>query len=338
MTPRVLVLILVIVLAGCGGQKTQSALHPTGVQASRIHSVWLHMLWICSGVYAVLIGVILVGAFRRYYERGDHPETNLPAAREARHGAVVVGAVVLSSALLFYLLLDDFFTGRAVDALYDPEALTIRVTAKQWWWEVRYEDPQPHHIVTTANEIHVPVGRTVHIELNSSDVIHSFWAPNLHGKTDVLPGRTTHTFIRADKPGTYWGQCAEFCGYQHANMRFLVVAEREEDFQKWLAHQRKPSREPTNERQHRGRHLFQTRSCVLCHTINGTSANGRVGPDLTHVASRQRIAAGTLPFSRGHLAGWVMDAPSIKPGTRMPTNPITSEELHPLLDYLESLQ
>jgi cytochrome c oxidase subunit 2 len=328
-----------LLLAGCGGVDEQSALHPAGVQAARIHSLWDHTLWICTAVYVVVMGFILVGAFRRHFERGgDHPETTVPAAREARHGMVVLGAVVVSVALLFFILLDDFFTGRAVDSLYDPQALTIRVTAKQWWWEVRYDDPTPSNMFTTANEIHVPVGRTVHIELASNDVIHSFWAPNLHGKTDVIPGRVTHTYIRADRVGTFWGQCAEYCGYQHANMRFLIVAEDDDAFQKWLVHQRENSREPTSESQHRGRHIFLTKSCVLCHTINGTSAAARVGPDLTHVASRSRIAAGTLPFDRGHLSGWVMDAPSIKPGTRMPINPISSEELHPLLDYLESLK
>jgi cytochrome c oxidase subunit II len=169
-------------------------------------------------------------------------------------------------------------------------------------------------------------------------VIHSFWVPNLHGKTDMIPGHTTRTFLRADRAGTYWGQCAEFCGHQHANMRFQVVVEPEEDFQKWLTAQLQSAPEPQTESQKRGRQVFLTKQCVLCHTIAGTPAHATVGPDLTHIASRPRIAAGTLPNNRGHLAGWITDAQSVKPGVRMPPNPLAPEELQALLDYLETLK
>jgi cytochrome c oxidase subunit 2 len=203
---------------------------------------------------------------------------------------------------------------------------------------VQYQDATPSNIVTTANEMHVPVGRTIHFELQAADVIHSFWVPNLHGKTDLIPGHTTHTFIRADAPGEYWGQCAEFCGFQHANMRFVLIAEPEEDFQRWLAAQRQPAAEPATESQKKGQQVFLTRTCVMCHTITGTPAASKVGPDLTHIGSRPRIGAGTLPNTRGNLAGWVSDPHGVKPGVRMPPNPLEPDELRALLDYLESLK
>jgi cytochrome c oxidase subunit 2 len=154
----------------------------------------------------------------------------------------------------------------------------------------------------------------------------------------MIPGHTTRTFLRADQPGTYWGQCAEFCGHQHANMRFQVVAQEKDDFRKWLDAQRQDAPEPTTDSQKRGQQVFLTKQCVMCHTISGTKAQARVGPDLTHVAGRMRIAAGTLPTTRGHLAGWVADAQGVKPGARMPPNPLAPDELRALLDYLETLK
>jgi cytochrome c oxidase subunit 2 len=215
--------------------------------------------------------------------------------------------------------------------------LTIRVTGHQWWWEVQYQDPTPSQIVTTAAAIHIPVGRTVQFELRSADVIHSFWVPNLHGKRDLIPGHPTRIFLRADRPGTFRGQCAEYCGYQHAYMRFVVVAEPEGRFQDWLEAQRQPTADPATERQRRGQQVFLGTTCVLCHTIQGTPARGRVGPDLTHLGSRPLIG-GLLPNTRGHLAGWIVDPQRIKPGVRMPLNVVNPGDLDALLDYLESLK
>jgi cytochrome c oxidase subunit 2 len=199
-------------------------------------------------------------------------------------------------------------------------------------------DPEPSNLLTTANEIHIPVGRPIDFELQSADVIHSFWIPNLSGKRDMIPGRATHTVMQADRPGTYWGQCAEFCGYEHAKMRFDVIAEPEADFQKWLAASRQPAAEPTTDSQKRGQQVFMGRSCVMCHTIQGTMAGGMIGPELTHLASRSKIAAGSLPNKRGHLAGWIADPQQIKPGIRMPPNALAPAELQALLDYLENLK
>jgi cytochrome c oxidase subunit II len=329
-------LLLLLSAAGCSGR--QSALDPAGVQAERIGDLYWLYFAVCLVVYVVVMAFVLVGFGRRHAPASDAPDTSPPAPAERRKAQWVWAATIVTVVTLFVLLVGDFITGRHIQAQSDPEPLSIAVNAHQWWWEVRYNDPDPSALMTTANEIHVPVGRTVNVDLNSTDVIHSFWVPNLHGKRDAIPGHPTRTVFRADRPGTYWGQCAEFCGLQHANMRFVVVAEPAADFNGWLEAQRKPAREPTTEGQKKGQDVFLTTTCRMCHTIQGTPAQAKVGPDLTHVASRSRIAAGTLPMSRGHLAGWVTDPHGIKPGVRMTANPLTPDQLHALLDYLESLQ
>jgi cytochrome c oxidase subunit 2 len=240
--------------------------------------------------------------------------------------------------VLFVLLVVDFSTDRALAALSGSQPLKIKVTGHQWWWEIRYDDPTPSQMVTTANELHIPTGQPVLLELASQDVIHSFWVPNLHGKKDLIPGYTTSLRLQADRPGVFRGQCAEFCGHQHAYMAFLVIAEPPEQFSAWLEAQRHPAEQPVNAMQQRGQRVFLSSSCVLCHSIGGSPAGGKAGPDLTHVASRQTLAAGTLPNTPGHLAGWIIDAPRIKPGAKMPPNSLAPEELHALLAYLEGLK
>jgi cytochrome c oxidase subunit 2 len=192
--------------------------------------------------------------------------------------------------------------------------------------------------VRTANEIHVPVGRPVAIDLKSRDVIHSFWVPNLHGKMDAIPGRVTNTWLQADSPGVWRGQCAEFCGLQHAHMALTVVAHPAHEFEQWLSAQREPATQPTEEIALRGQQVFLSGPCMMCHTIRGTPALSAFGPDLTHVASRRTLAAGTIPNTRGHLAGWILDPQVIKPGTRMPPTALGSEDLQALLAYLERLR
>jgi cytochrome c oxidase subunit 2 len=178
----------------------------------------------------------------------------------------------------------------------------------------------------------------VQLELSSPDVIHSFWIPNLIAKHDAVPGYTVTTFLRADKPGAYVGQCAEFCGYQHANMRFTVTAESPEKFAVWLSSQRQPPPPPKTPSQKRGQQVFFGASCSMCHTIAGTPARATVGPNLSHIASRPTIGAGALPNNRGNLAGWILDPQRVKPGTRMPQNNLAPADLQALLDYLETLK
>ena len=198
--------------------------------------------------------------------------------------------------------------------------------------------PIQQQYVTTANEIHVPVGKPVTVVLTGADVIHSFWAPNLHGKRDLIPGQQTSLVLRVDKPGVFRGQCAEFCGLQHAHMAFLVVAESQEQFDAWYSNQVKEAAAPQTPEQIRGQQVFLSHACVMCHTIRGTEAAARAGPELTHLKSRATIAAGTLPNERGQLGGWISNPHSIKQGVRMPPNPLAPDELSSLLGYLESLK
>lgn len=337
---RILRLFVLLAAATAGCEGSQSALDPAGVQSGRISDLWWLYVAVTGVVYVLVLLVILAALARRGPRQvSDPPDVKPDRSRERRKAAVVAGAVLTTALILLVLTLSDFLTGRAIAGMaHDADPLTIRVTGRQWWWEVEYREGGPSDYLTTANEIHLPVGRTVQFELQSPDVIHSFWVPNLHGKTDLIPGHPTRTTLRADRPGTYWGRCAEFCGHQHANMRFVVVVEPPEQFHAWLDAQKKPAAEPTTDSQRQGREVFLGTTCVMCHSIQGTNARGRVGPDLTHVASRPRIGAGTLPTTRGHLAGWVLDPQRVKPGVHMPVNPLSPEELRALVDYLEKLK
>jgi cytochrome c oxidase subunit 2 len=254
--------------------------------------------------------------------------------RMTRTVATATGVTVL---LLFVLLVASVATGRATSKL-EGKPLVLEVKGHQWWWEVQYLDAVPSRGVTTANEIHIPVGRPVTIKLSSSDVIHSFWVPNLHGKKDLIPGHDNSISIQADRPGIFYGQCAEFCGFQHAHMGLIVIAEPPERYQAWLDGQRQSSVTPQTPEQLRGQKLVELLPCANCHTIHGTQASGRTGPDLTHLASRRTIAAGMLPNTRGHLGGWLADPQGVKPGTLMPPNPMDSRDLQSVLDYLEILK
>ncbi|RIK92059.1 MAG: cytochrome c oxidase subunit II, partial [Proteobacteria bacterium] len=262
------------------------------------------------------------------------------ASDPALHRRLVVGvAAALGATLLVLLgfLGSSIATGRAL-ASFGPDELVVEVTGLQWWWRVTYPSEPASGTVETANEIHVPVGRVVRLDLSAGDVIHSFWVPRLHGKRDLIPGRATQIRLRADAPGVYEGQCAEFCGHQHANMNLVVVAEPPAEFERWLAAQRALAQAPATPDEQRGQQVFATRGCLLCHAIRGTDANGRTGPDLTHLASRRGIAANARPNATGHLAAWILDPQGTKPGARMPAIPMTGDELQPLLAYLRSLR
>jgi cytochrome c oxidase subunit 2 len=250
----------------------------------------------------------------------------------------VIAATAVSVIGLTGLLLASIFTDRALAALDLQGAVHLEVVAHQWWWDIHYDDPQPSKAFSTANEMHIPVGRPVIVTLKSDDVIHSFWVPNLHGKRDLIPGYTTSISFRADKAGTYRGQCAEFCGLQHAFMAFTVVAEAPERFAAWAEAQRKPAPEPAEAAQKRGRELFLTGPCVMCHAIAGTTAAARKAPDLTHIATRPTLGAGTIGNNEANLAAWITDPQKIKPGVNMPANPLKPEDLKALVAYLESLE
>jgi cytochrome c oxidase subunit 2 len=310
----------------------QAPLNPAGPQASSIAALTWWFFGVCVVVYVLVLAALAWAIARRRRESDDAPQT------ATRLGAAVIFGVALTIVTLIVLTVSSVVAGRGLLSPSGPGALSIDAIGHQWWWEFQYRDVSANEWVNSPNELHLPTGVPVAIKAMSRDVIHSFWVPNLHGKRDLVPGMVTHTWIQADTPGVYRGQCAEFCGQQHAHMAFLVVVEPVDKFRAWLQHQRSGAPQPASDAEKAGHDVFMKGPCVMCHTIRGTSAGSRVGPDLTHVAGRQTIAAGTLPNTRGHLAGWIVDSQSIKPGNRMPPNPMSGDDLEALLAYIQSLR
>ena len=308
----------------------QSIIHPAGIQAARVSHLWWVMFWVCAVVWCA-VAVAALAAIARG-RRGASSASDAQLGR----GVAIAGGISLVA--IVGLLFQSVVTGRALDTLRSPDALRIQVTGNQWWWDVQYVTADPSLRVTTANEIHIPVGRPVRFDLLSTDVIHSLWIPNLQGKVDLVPGHLNEMWLRADTPGVYRGQCAEYCGLQHAQMALVVVAEPSDDFERWLAGNRAPATPPTTPEQQRGKEVVERGPCAMCHNITGTLAGGRSAPDLTHIASRSTIGAGTLPNTTGHLAGWIADPQRIKPGNRMPATGLSGSELQALLAYLEILK
>ncbi|WP_245502743.1 cytochrome c oxidase subunit II [Mesorhizobium sp. M7A.F.Ca.AU.002.04.1.1] len=324
----------VLFLQGCAGW--QSALDPKGPAAGEL--AWL--IWFFTALCAVVWALVMIALAAPLVMRsrsGDEPLL-LDEAAERGKMRVVVSAVGVTTIILIGLTLLSFFANRTLAAIGSEAALTIRVTGHQWWWEVRYEDATPSRILTTAYEIHIPAGEPVRLLLTSTDVIHSFWIPSLAGKLDLIPGHMNVLDIKADKPGVYRGQCAEFCGAQHANMGTLIIAEPRPKFDAWLNDQLQPAGAPASGEAKVGADLFLKRPCVMCHRIGGTPAGGTVAPDLTHIASRQTLAAGTLTMSRGNLAAWIADPQGIKPGSHMPVVELSGDELNAVVAYLEGLK
>jgi cytochrome c oxidase subunit II len=313
-------------------------LHPGAPQSSHIEWLYWVIFWITFAVFLLMIlGFTRAGA--RAHVDAIEPLPVTKSEEADRKATWAVGsAVAVTVITLFVVLVLSVVTGKRAGGLTSKNSITIQIIGHQWWWEIVYPNPQADQTVTTANEIHVPVGTPVVILTNSADVIHSFWAPSINGKRDLLPGYSSAFWFKVDEPGIYRGQCAEFCGLQHAHMGFSVIAEPVDQFQAWEQQQLKPAADPTTPEATRGRAVFLTHACLMCHTIRGTDAGSRVGPDLTHLASRNMIAAETLPNSTGALAGWILDPQRIKPGVRMSPNPLAPDDLQALIAYLRSLQ
>jgi cytochrome c oxidase subunit 2 len=248
-------------------------------------------------------------------------------------GGVVLPVVVLSSLLVYSFLLER------EPVAVRGNGLRIEVIGNQWWWAVRYFPPGADEPVIGANEVRLPAGEPVEVSLRATDVIHSFWIPNLAGKTDMIPGRVNRMVIQADAPGVFRGQCAEYCGGPHAMMALYAVAMGPDDFAAWLEREAGPARTPEEPFLVQGQELFLASGCGACHTIRGIAANGQLGPDLTHVGGRRSLAAGILPNNVGTIAGWIADPQRIKPNNKMPAfNTFSGEELRALAAYLASLR
>lgn len=303
-----------------------------GPASSRILELTWLLFGVCAIVYVAVLAASAWALLRRRPEADNEPRTD----RRLTHAVAIAGAV---TAVVLGAL--TFATARAGDGLITPPgkgAITIDVIGRQWWWDFQYRDVTPSEWVSSPNELHLPVGVPVVLRAISRDVIHSFWVPALHGKRDLIPGRVTEMWIQADRPGVYRGQCAEFCGHQHARMALTVIAEPREAFQAWLRGQRQPAAEPVSPEEQAGRDFFLQTTCSTCHTIRGTPAASRIGPDLTHLASRRTIAARTLPNDRAHLERWIREAQHVKPGSRMPSHALQPDDASALLAYLGSLR
>ena len=317
----------------------QTALGGQALESSNFLSLFTIFLIVCAIMYLLLVGALFAGLWRSRrsaeqmtVEEGRHHDAN-PMFQPALIGW---GALILVG--LATLTIASFFTDRSNASVARNPQLTLKVTANQWWWDVVYTTHDASKMVRTANEIHLPVGVPAEITLQSNDVIHSLWIPNLAGKQDLIPGRVNDLQVLPRKTGTYRGQCAEFCGVQHAHMALDVTVESKADFERWVAAQQRVAFAPTTPLQVAGYRYVTTRECSACHNIAGTPAGGQIGPDLTHFASRRSIAAGTLPMGTGNLYGWVADPQSQKPGNHMPTIGLKPDELHSVVAYLETLK
>jgi cytochrome c oxidase subunit 2 len=325
---RLPALALPCAIASVAHAQIQSALDPHSVGA---HAVAALTWTLTIGATSILL---LVMGLTAYALLAPHRRRRwLAGAPAIVIGGIAFPVVTLSALLVYELLVADDLLAAGADPV------RIEVTGEQWWWRVRYLDRAGIAQFETANEIHVPVDQPVELILVSRDVIHSFWVPKLGGKVDMIPGRANRMRLTADRPGTFRGQCAEYCGGPHAMMAFYVVAKPAADFEAWVRRQREPARAPSDPWQQSGQALFMSSGCLACHTIRGTGAMSSNGPDLTHVGSRLSIAAGNFPTHQGTLAGWIADSQGLKPGNHMPSFPVfLGAELRALAGYLESLE
>ena len=306
----------------------QSVLAPAGAAASAITSLsWV----LIAGASLIFVGVMALLGCALWRRAGGRP---------VRTRLWLLGAGVLFPLLVLGSLLAWSHARTPAWLVHPPPgSLIIGITAHMWWWEVRYSDPVTGQDITLANELHLPVGRPVWLGLSSPDVIHSFWVPALGGKMDMVPGRVSHLLVQADEAGTWRGQCAEYCGEQHARMALHVLAQPVAKFDAWLAAQARPAAAPSGALLARGREAFLAQRCNACHTVRGVAEESRLGPDLTHVGSRLYLGAGTLLNQPGAMARWVAHTQDVKPGARMPSSPdMDTDTLNALAAYLEHLK
>ena len=325
---------LILGLSGCAG--SPSVLDPRGPRAASTSDLGWLMFGLAAVIFAVVVLIMLIALVRRGGQTADLTQPGeRPASDRGGHAVIIGGGFVFPIVILTILVVLTLRTLVTLAAPPTPAGLNVQVIGHQYWWEVRY----PDQYVVTANEIHIPAGQPVSLELSSVDVIHSFWVPQIMPKVDMIPGHPNTSWIQADTPGEYRGQCAEFCGLQHAHMAFLVIADSPDQFAAWVANQQQPAARPTDSSVAQGAQVFASAGCITCHAIRvgAQSTGATVGPDLTHVASRRTLAAGMLDNTRGNLGGWISNPQAIKPGNLMPALNLDAAMLRSLVAYLESL-
>ena len=322
------------------GAGVTSIFEPDSPPAREIRELGFLVLGICAAIFLVVQGLLVIAIVRGVRARKLADAAGETGEPVQLHGSIPIEVAwtVIPVIIVFVLTLVTIRTIRDIDLTSPPEgAMEVVVVGHQWWWEFRYPDPggDPSREVVVANEMHVPAGRPIWLRLESADVIHSFWVPRLAGKTDLIPGRTNNTWFEAERVGIYLGQCAEYCGTQHAHMLLRVYADEPEDFDRWLDSQRASAVDDTSVE--RGRRVFTEYACMNCHTIAGTS-DGMFGPNLTHLASRNTLASGFIPFNRQNLKSWINDPQALKPGCNMPALKLDDRELNDVVDYLMTLR
>jgi cytochrome c oxidase subunit 2 len=323
-----------VLRAACNG--TSSYMDATGAAGRRESTLGWWLTGTAAAVVLIVCIAIVAGVVRR---RADDTADAHPARREIRSGlAWIYVGTGITIAILLVTFAGTMVTLNAASRPRITPSLTLDVTAHQWWWEIRYRDADHADLAfTTANEVHLPIGQPVRVRLQTADVIHSFWLPQIAGKMDIIPGQVNEMWLQAEKPGVSRGMCGEYCGLQHAEMALAVTAESPREFARWAARERAPAAAPVTADARVGRVVF-ARSCGACHSVAGSEALGRVGPDLTHVASRPSIGAGALTNTPSNLARWITAAPTIKEGARMPAIPLDAEQLRAVVSYLETLR
>lgn len=337
---------LLIATAACSEDTTQqSMLNPAGEHSRIAFDLWVWMAVLGGLVWVIVTILLFIAVLRRKGIEKDATVEGSQGRRAAMSGrpvtAVVVAGALIPAVIITFVAWLAISSQREVDMATGDARPVAQVVGHQFWWEVEYVD----HGIISANEIHIPAGERVRVELSSADVIHSLWVPELGGKADLIPGQSNPLWLEADEPGVYWGQCAEYCGEQHAQMRLVVVAHEPAEYEAWLeAHSHTAQASPTIEQDEpdplvaHGRQVFLSSSCVYCHAVQGSAATGQAGPDLTHLGNRLRIASGILPNDSESLAAWILDPQSIKPGALMPGTDVDPDDLEALVAYLESLE
>jgi cytochrome c oxidase subunit II len=336
---RIAAAMLPLLLGACSYQHYQSDFGAAATEGRQFLTLFWIFLGVCAFMYALVMIFLAVGIARRdraleanVVETGRHHQSH-PLMR-----STLIGWAALIGVGLVALAIASFFADRSMARAATNEKLSVTLTGNQWWWDIVYNSADASKTLRTANELHLPVGVPTRIILHSSDVIHSFWVPSLAGKQDLIPGRENAITIVPKVTGMFRGQCAEFCGTQHAHMSLVVVVESYPDFLNWWHHQLEPAPAPATPLAMAGYKYVVSGPCSACHNIGGTPASGQVAPDLTHLASRRSLAAGTLPMSTGNLYGWVEDPQSVKPGVKMPTIGLEPDQLHAVVAYLETLK
>jgi cytochrome c oxidase subunit 2 len=331
--------VLPLLLGACEYQRYQSDFGAAGVEDRQFLTLFWIFLGVCGFMYALVIIFLAAGIVRsRRAAEANVVETGRHHLSHPLMRSTLIGWAALIGVGLAGLAIAGFFTDRSMAAAAANEKLSVTITGNQWWWDIVYNSGDASKTLHTANELHLPVGVPTRIILNSADVIHSFWVPSLAGKQDLIPGRENDITVVPKTTGMFRGQCAEFCGVQHAHMSLVVVVESYPDFIKWWSHQLQPAAMPTTPLALAGYKYVTSGPCSACHNIGGTTASGQVAPDLTHLASRRSLAAGTMPMNEGNLYGWVEDPQSLKPGVKMPTIGLEPDQLHAVVAYLETLK